>query len=178
MFVVVPELLQKSRGNIRRGVTETTVVESIDLMPTLADLASIPLPRQVLGGETLTSLLFEENKTQESGHAWTNVQTRQKTYALSQWPRRPSCATSHTCVDGHDDPFRPEPDVALMGYTLRTDDWRYTAWMAFDWNKTEPIWTNVSVRFAAWVLFVLASCAAVNCLGHSLEAARRLVAGS
>jgi hypothetical protein len=49
---------------------------------------------------------------------------RAKGWALSQWPRRPSCLTSHGCLDGHGDPFAWEPDQAVMGYTLRVDGYR------------------------------------------------------
>ena len=41
-----------------RGHVETSVVESVDLMVTLADLAGLPLPKQALGGETLRPLLL------------------------------------------------------------------------------------------------------------------------
>jgi hypothetical protein len=51
-------------------------------------------------------------------------QGRAKGWALSQWPRRPSCLTSHGCLDGHGDPFAWEPDQAVMGYTLRVDGYR------------------------------------------------------
>ena len=71
MYVVVPESLQQQQQQyqhrhrhqhqhqhqqwvgsnissaIRRGVREQAIVESIDLMPTLADLAGLSLPKQV-----------------------------------------------------------------------------------------------------------------------------------
>jgi hypothetical protein len=31
-------------------------------------------------------------------------------------------------------------DLALMGYSLRVDNWRYTAWLPWDSNATEVIW--------------------------------------
>lgn len=46
MFAVVPESLS-IHGTIRRGVIENTIVESIDLLPTLANLAELTLPKQV-----------------------------------------------------------------------------------------------------------------------------------
>ena len=33
-----------------------------------------------------------------------------------------------------------------MGYSLRTTDWRYSAWFEFDWNATAPVWSNVTAR--------------------------------
>ena len=71
---------------------------------------------------------------------------RKKTWAISQWPRRPSCVTHHNCLDGHGDPFAYSPDQAVMGYTLRVDGWRYTAWFQFNWTSTEPIWDTIVAR--------------------------------
>ena len=33
-----------------------------------------------------------------------------------------------------------------MGYALRTERWRYTAWFEFDWVATRPVYANVSAR--------------------------------
>lgn len=33
-----------------------------------------------------------------------------------------------------------------MGYTLRVNAWRYTAWFKFDWNTTTPIWDTIVAR--------------------------------
>ena len=119
-MIVVPPKALLGTGWFR-GRREPTIVESIDLYPTLADLAGLPLPKQAFAGETLRPLLG-------------GTGTRKKTWALSQWPRRPSCTTAHACIDGHDDPWRAKPDVAVMGYKLRTDEWAYIWWGRFDWG--------------------------------------------
>jgi hypothetical protein len=216
-------------GVARRGARETAIVESVDLMPTLADLAGLQLPPQVtaaafvgdaeratveprppslcrrrrrrtqcalavvrvaspalpffsrifcfrlgcvlccfffsppcrnrttqaIAGETLRPFLFvpaagesaANNNRSDSAAAAAAAPAvaaaaaaaaprqlattaagapaaRNKTYALSQWPRRPSCTTSRGCTDGHGDPSVPDPDVAIMGYALRVDQWR------------------------------------------------------
>ena len=149
MYVSVPDSLSH-RGKIRRGVVEPTIVESIDLMPTLADLTDITLPHQALAGETLSSLLLDQTDsvstdTDVLSNTDTGVGARKKKVALSQWPRRPSCTTKHSCMDGHGDPFQKAPDVAVMGYTMRTDEWRYTAWFEYDWSRTTPVWQKVQV---------------------------------
>jgi len=71
---------------------------------------------------------------------------RVKDWALSQWPRRPSCMTHHSCLDGHGDPYTFTPDQAVMGYTLRVNAWRYTAWFQFDWDSTTPVWDAIVAR--------------------------------
>ena len=101
-YVVVPDSLGAGWA---RGVKSSTVVESIDLMVTLADLAGLQLPKQALGGETLRPLLLAAGSAELAA-----VTPRRKNWALSQWPRRPSCTTHHNCIDGHDDPFKLIPD--------------------------------------------------------------------
>ena len=32
-------------------------------------------------------------------------------------------------------------DLVVMGYSLRTPAWRYTAWLLWDPNSTEPVWS-------------------------------------
>ena len=38
------------------------------------------------------------------------------------------------------------PDQAVMGYTLRVNAWRYTAWFQFDWDSTTPVWDAIVAR--------------------------------
>mmetsp|Transcript_3734 Transcript_3734/g.11719 ORF Transcript_3734/g.11719 Transcript_3734/m.11719 type:complete len:192 (-) Transcript_3734:147-722(-) len=140
MYVRVPQSIS---GNWVAGIKSEAVVESLDLYATLADLAGLPPPAQPLGGESLRPLL-----TAAPGPP------RNKTWALSQWPRRPSCVTHHSCTDGHGNPYEFLPDQAIMGYKLRVADWAYTAWFGFDWGQgadptgaaTVPLWDQVFAR--------------------------------
>jgi len=68
------------------------LVEFVDLYPTLAELAGLPLPVE-LDGTSFVPLL------QSTDRPW-------KQAAFSQYPRG-----------------------KRMGYTMRTDDWRYTEWI-------------------------------------------------
>ena len=144
MFVVPPA----SANGWARGQRVKTVVETVDLLPTLADLAGIPLPDLAYAGETLLPLM----RAPTAGAV--GIVGRSKTWALSQWPRRPSCTTVHHCADGGGDPFDRKPDVAIMGYRLRTDSWAYVCWVDFDWgvggdprgNATVPRWDRVLAR--------------------------------
>jgi len=125
----IPLLIAVPGKNSRKNVTESQIVESIDLYPTLADLAGISLPEgQQLNGESLVGLLSHQ------GHPL----RERKNWALSQWPRRPSCIQVHKCIDGHNDPSAFLPDQAVMGYSLRVENWRYGAWFPFDYNSTKP----------------------------------------
>lgn len=80
-----------------------------------------PLPKQALGGESMRSLLLTGKGMELESPA-----PRKKTWALSQWPRRPSCTVNHGCEDGHGNPYEKIPDQAIMGYRIRTDRWAYS----------------------------------------------------
>ena len=143
MFVVPP----KGDG-WARNVTSDAIVESVDLFPTIASLAGLDLPDgQSLGGESLVPFL----RKQEHGAA---PPQQARPWALSQWPRRPSCTHHFGCIDGHGDPSKPgrHGDIAVMGYALRVDEWRYNAWFNFSYAQDEngkvagPEWDAVLAR--------------------------------
>ena len=56
-------------------------------------------------------------------------------------------------MDGGGNPWHSNAgDGSLMGYTIRDELWRYTAWVGFDWGEggdprgeaTTPKWEEVS----------------------------------
>jgi arylsulfatase A-like enzyme len=79
------------------GAHSDALVEFVDIYPTLADLAGLPLPKH-LEGTSFRPVLENPQR------AW-------KTAAFSQFPR-------------------PDGDKRLMGYTMRTDRYRFTLWVA------------------------------------------------
>jgi iduronate 2-sulfatase len=87
-------------GMKNAGTHSDALVEFVDMYPTLCDLAGIPLPGH-LEGTSFKPLLDEPNRP------W-------KTAAFSQYPR----PASHTSGNG-----------SLMGYTMRTDRYRFTVWV-------------------------------------------------
>ena len=126
----------------RNSIVNDAIVESLDIYPTLIDLADLPLPSsskhlyqraQTLAGESFRTLLLKDDDDRDEEKK-SEVSKRQKTWALSQWPRRPSCVYNHQCLDGSGNPFDFEPDQANMGYRLRTLSWSYTVWFEFDYG--------------------------------------------
>ena len=144
MYVVVPPSI---KGNWAHGLIQPSIVESIDLYVTLADLAGLALPGQALGGETMRPLLQKSVDT-------ISKPGREKTWALTQWPRRPSCTWNHGCEDGHGNPYEATPDQAIMGYKLRTERWAYIVWVEFDWGEgsdpngkaSRPLFDKISAQ--------------------------------
>jgi arylsulfatase A-like enzyme len=76
------------------------LVEFVDIYPTLSELAGLPLPPH-LEGTSFKPLLDDPNRP------W-------KTAAFSQYPRNGGRTGAGQ----------------LMGYSMRTDRYRFTAWMA------------------------------------------------
>ncbi|MGI9174053.1 MAG: sulfatase [Rhodothermales bacterium] len=91
--------------NMEAGQKTDALVEFVDIYPTLTELAGLPLPAH-LQGTSFAPLL------DDPGRPW-------KGAAFSQYPRRfPSMRS-------------PEPEdweSLVMGYSVRTDRWRYTRW--------------------------------------------------
>tara|TARA_B110000881_G_C18338568_1_gene395313 strand:- start:411 stop:686 length:276 start_codon:yes stop_codon:yes gene_type:complete len=85
------------------------IVESGDIYPALCDLAGIPEP-DGLAGENLANHII--NKDIEG-----------KTYAFSQFLRY--------CI------WSASKGKETMGYSVRTEDWRYVEW--FESDKIEVV---------------------------------------
>ncbi len=90
LFVVAP--------GFKKGQKSTSLVEYVDVYPTLCELANLPLPSHLQGKSLLPVLK--------------NPQAKIKDVAISQYPRD----------KGGDN---------LMGYSMRTEQYRYTRWVKF-----------------------------------------------
>ena len=100
------------------GKSTRAFAELIDLYPTLVELAGLPpASEENLDGSSLATL-------------FDNPDGVIKTVTLSQYPR---------CVKGNNDACAgvQRENFDYMGYSMRTDDYRYT-----EWNGTElkPEW--------------------------------------
>lgn len=103
---------------IKAGNTNS-LTEFVDVFPTICDLAAVPVPNQ-LDGKSLKPLML-------------NNTAKVKDFSVSQYPRK--MRKAEMLRVGYK---KPE----MMGYTIRTDRYRYTIWMndftskqAFDSKK-------------------------------------------
>jgi arylsulfatase A-like enzyme len=90
---------------IKAGKTGS-LTEFVDVFPTICDLAGVPIPKN-LDGKSLKSVMLNNKEIA-------------KEYSISQYPRK--LKKAEMVKAGFTDP-------KIMGYSLRTDKYRYTIWM-------------------------------------------------
>ncbi len=89
--------------------------EFVDIFPTLCDLTGIPVPAH-LQGKSLVPLMK-------------NPDASVKTFSVSQYPRSSETAENERL--GY-------AGTNVMGYSIRTDRYRYTIWMKNGYRSTDP----------------------------------------
>ncbi len=89
-----------SPGQAHAGAKTDALAEFVDIYPTLCELCGLPVP-EGLEGTSLVPVMNDPDRT------W-------KEAAFSQYPR-----------PGH---YPAEEDIRQMGYSMRTDRYRYTEW--------------------------------------------------
>ena len=152
-------LIIRSPGMIALGTAGTMTnapAELVDVFPTLLDLCSLPVPDettsiadditryQILEGTTLLPLL------EDSQQPW-------KSAAFSQYQRRISYKSSYAT----DSPLSVAGGGKGMGYSIRTDRYRYTEWWrtngdygAFNGSSSQPYDPDASRVLANEASFV------------------------
>ena len=90
---------------IKAGKTNS-LTEFVDVFPTICDLAGVAIPKN-LDGKSLKPLMLNNKEIA-------------KDYSISQYPRKLKKAEMTKL--GYTDP-------KIMGYSLRTDKFRFTIWM-------------------------------------------------
>jgi len=106
------------------GTHSNALAELVDVMPTLADLAGIPLPAEQPGDKLfpVEGLSLVPALLGEDVHS----------AVFSQYPRKPADDDVPWQKNGID--HSAPSEFKYMGYSVRVDGWRYTEW--FHWNQT------------------------------------------
>jgi len=118
---------------LKQQPRSSSLVELVDLAPTIAELAGIPIPQdETFDGTSMLPLL--------RGDAGIAV----KPAAFSQYARAVRSAgepwKSNNCIHTARDEF------THMGYTIRTEEWRYTEWVEWNGTALAPVWGSVAGR--------------------------------
>ncbi|XP_050592811.1 iduronate 2-sulfatase isoform X3 [Bombus affinis] len=123
-----------SKGN---QIFIDSIVELVDIFPTIADLANISIPicssesMQITCSEGITFIPLIRAALKDEPILW-------KKAAFAQYPR-PSIEPS--IHPNSDEPRLKE--IKAMGYTLRTNKYRYIAWLSFNPETMSPNWNNI-----------------------------------
>lgn len=114
------------------GTRASGLVELVDMARTIAELAGIDLPAgETFDGASLVPMLK-------------NPVVDVKQAAFSQYPRRvehPTKMYTHNSIL-----WRNRSEFTHMGYSVRTDGWRYTEWLPWNGTALKPIWQQVFAR--------------------------------
>ena len=106
------------------------LVELVDIMPTIIQLAGFDLPQnETIDGTSMVPLLS------------TPSSAATKEFAYSQYPRKVS--SSAKPWKGNNPIHTPREQFTHMGYSIRSRDYRYTEWVK--WNQTSllPLWDQL-----------------------------------
>ncbi len=95
-----------------------SITEHLDIFPTVCDLAKVPVPNHLQGKSLMPVMVNKESQVQK--------------FAISQYPRK---LNKEEMSKGN------YTSNKIMGYSLRTDKYRYTIWMN-DFTTNQPFENN------------------------------------
>ena len=140
LIVSTPKMIAAGNGS-------KALVEFVDVYPTLCELAGLPLPKH-LEGRSFVRLLADPDQE------WKDAAFSQfPSPALREWAARPLSPAMRGTFFGpviaeveaklkqeHGERYNAELfDNHLMGYSIRTDRYRYTAWLDRRSPAIEPL---------------------------------------
>jgi hypothetical protein len=140
------------------GTTSDALLELVDLMPTLADVAGfLPqvLSTEALDGDSFLPLLRPSiagtPPANVSANEWqmpVGESTWTKEFAFSQYPRcmNSSMAKEPPYTPNRDPCCSHEPGMFThMGLSVRSKDWRYSEWRRWDGHQCTPHWGGSAI---------------------------------
>jgi iduronate 2-sulfatase len=138
----VPLIIRAPGFPASAGKRTTVFYDHVDLYPTLAELAGLPSPQPAIGTLESKSLakVFRNPGVLPSEIAGGQV-------AFSQYPRCAKTGIENGSCNNVD-----KRRFDYMGYSVRTAEWRFTAWLAWDGQTLKGQWA-VGPKFYAEELY-------------------------
>ena len=117
-------------GAVASGVKRDVPVELVDVFPTIAELAGVPLPPgETLDGQSLAGVMRG------------STAPLPRNYSLSVYPRCPANTTDNALFWKDNDCVQVERTAFFaMGVSIRTERWRYNEWLQWDPVALAPAW--------------------------------------
>ncbi|SNR16593.1 sulfatase [Tenacibaculum jejuense] len=146
LIIATPNMSQEVKGK-----KSEALVELVDMYPTLADLANLPLPKH-LEGQSFKPLLANPNKK------WKDAAFSQfPSPALREWAANPLSKgmretyfgplieeVEHKIKTQQKDKWdRNLFENYLMGYAMRTEDYRLIVWKDYRDTNAEPVFIEL-----------------------------------
>ncbi|XP_013416506.1 iduronate 2-sulfatase-like [Lingula anatina] len=137
-------------GKNGTGYEIDALVEFVDIFPTVSDLAGLRVPPLCpkspwvhliplcTEGTSLTPLMRNLTRIRQSGVS-SRYTLKWKNATFSQYPRPSDIPQKNS-----DEPR--VSDIKIMGYSMRTDKYRYTEWVGFDGHHARANWSDVHAR--------------------------------
>ena len=136
----IPLLVHDPRAPHTFGVHTRSLVEHVDLYPTLAELAGVPVrpeARESIEGSSYAELF------RPGAEPGTAVWVGPHNGSYTQYPRCNIKLLANLTLDMSATKrcaSVPKQDFVLMGYSVRTPRWRYTEWAKWDGQALRPVW--------------------------------------
>ena len=124
------------------GRDSLELAELVDVMPTIAELAGIPVPPSYgVDGESLVPALLRA-----AAGAAPPEPPHLGAFAFSVYPRCPAdMGNASDYWQSNDCLFVERSMIPIMGLSVRTDAWRYNEWRLWNGSALAPDWTRPPV---------------------------------
>ena len=119
------------------GMKTKALVELIDIFPSLTDLAGLDVPPMCTENSRKSIACVEGSSV---APLLKNPDQQWKKGAFSQYPRPTS---GLQVIPGYPPFDKNEHGENVMGYTMRTDKYRFTEWYSFDRTTSKPDYNTV-----------------------------------
>lgn len=131
----VPLIVRMPGEKKSQGQVTSSIVELVDMYPTVAELAGNPVPPSYkLEGQSFAALLYDPTTVLP------------KNTSLSVFPRCPANVQNTSLYwQSNDCNMHERTQFFSMGVTLREDQWRYTEWLPWDSQALQPLFNATPI---------------------------------